>query len=433
MTNAYTPDQAHCLSPADQALLTRRERALGPAYRLFYRSPLHIVRGEGVWLYDDQGRRYLDAYNNVASLGHGRPEVLQAICRQAEVLNTHSRYLHDGIVDYAETLLSEFPSAIDTAMFTCTGSEANDLAVRIARAATGGRGLIVTAFAYHGVTASIAEASPSLGAANRLGDAVWTVPAPRSPAEGGDVGSAFAAGVEAALADMIVKGVRPAALLVDTIFSSDGVFADPPGFLAPAVAAVRKAGGVFIADEVQAGFGRTGSALWGFARHGLSPDLVTMGKPMGNGYPVAGVVARRPLVDSFAKGTRYFNTFGGTPVSCAAAMAVLEVIRRERLVANSAVVGSLLRDRLAALAARREVLGDIRGDGLFVGVDVVRDGAPAPAIAAAVVDAMREVGVLISATGPSGNVLKIRPPLVFGAEHVDILADALDEALNGIE
>ena len=433
MTNAYTPSQAEGLSPSDQALLARRERVLGPAYRLFYRRPLHIVRGDGVWLYDTEGRRYLDAYNNVAGLGHSRPEVVEAIRRQGEILNTHSRYLHDGVVDYAETLLTEFPWPLDTAMFTCTGSEANDLALRVARAATGGRGLIVTAFAYHGVTAAIAEASPSLGVGNRLGDHVLTVPAPVSPTEGRDVGLAFARGVEAALDDMRRKGVKPAALLVDTIFSSDGVFADPPGFLGPAVEAVRGAGGLFIADEVQAGFGRTGAALWGFTRHGLTPDLVTLGKPMGNGHPVACVVGRRPLMAAFAAGTRYFNTFGGAPVSCAAAMTVLQVIRRERLVENSAAMGARLRGRLAALAARRELIGDIRGDGLFVGVDILRDGSPAPDLAAEIVDAMRERGVLISATGPGGHVLKIRPPLVFAAEHVDILADTLDEATDGID
>ncbi len=430
MINAFVSGEGGDLAQGDETLLARRDRALGPAYRLFYEKPVHILRGEGVWLYDAQGRRFLDAYNNVASLGHCRTEVVEAIARQAAMLNTHTRYLHEGVVAYAEALLREFPPELGNVMFTCTGSEANDLALRIARTVTGGVGLIVTAFAYHGVTSAIAAASPSLGPTNRLGDEVWTVPAPRSAQAHGDVGDQFADGVERALADMQRKGVRPAALLVDTIFSSDGVYADPPGFLRAAVDRVRSAGGLFIADEVQAGFGRTGSAMWGFQRHGLVPDLVTLGKPMGNGHPIAGLVARREHTAAFGAAVRYFNTFGGNPVSCAAGMAVLDVIRSERLLENSAAVGRGLRARLRALADVHPQLGEVRGDGLFVGVDLVAEGTPAPERALAVVNRMRELGVLVSATGPRGGTLKIRPPLVFSDEHVDILIDALDEALE---
>lgn len=428
MINAFDGAGAE-LSADDRALLARRERVLGPAYRLFYETPLHIVRGDGVWLFDKAGRRYLDAYNNVASIGHARPEVVEAVAAQSAILNTHTRYLHEGPVAYAEALLATFPTELANLMLTCTGSEANDLALRIARAATGGSGLIVTELAYHGVTTAIAEASPSLGPGNPLGARVWTVPA---PASSGDVGRQFADGVGAALDDMRAKGVRPAALLVDTIFSSDGVFADPPGFLAEAVDRMRAAGGLFIADEVQAGFGRIGPPMWGFARHGLVPDLVTMGKPMGNGHPVAGVVARREHAAAFGKSVRYFNTFGGNPVSCAAAMAVLTVIQQDRLAENSGVMGELLRARIRALGEHHPLLGEVRGAGLFLGVDLCRNGAPAADAAIAVVNRMRELGVLISATGPGGNVLKIRPPLVFEAEHVDILVAALNEALNAI-
>jgi 4-aminobutyrate aminotransferase-like enzyme len=430
MINAFAPDRVEGVSNADLALIARREKALGGAYRLFYDKPLHFVRGEGVWLFDPEGHRYLDAYNNVASVGHCRPEVVEAIARQAAVLNTHSRYLHEGVVAYAEQLLTEFPPELDNVMFTCTGSEANDLALRIARAVTGGQGLIVTKFAYHGVTAAIAEASPSLGSGNPIGEEVWRVPAPLSAKFGAEIGAKFAEGVERALGDMKRKGVKPAALLVDTIFSSDGIYADPPGFLKAAETAIRASGGLFIADEVQAGFGRTGSAMWGFQRHGLTPDLVTMGKPMGNGHPIAGVAARSDLTAAFGRAVRYFNTFGGNPVSCAAGAAVLDVIRRERLVEKSATVGRLIRARLAGLALRRRQLGEVRGDGLFVGVDLVRDGAPAPEYAIRVVNRMRALGVLVSATGPLGSTLKIRPPLVFGEQHVDILIDALDEALD---
>jgi 4-aminobutyrate aminotransferase-like enzyme len=432
MINAYG-GAAGGLSPEDQALLARRERVLGGAYRLFYETPLHIVRGEGVWLYDQAGRRYLDAYNNVASIGHSRPEVVEAIAAQAAVLNTHTRYLHEAPVAYAEALLSTFPAELGNVMFTCTGSEANDLALRIARTVTGGSGLIVTALAYHGVTTAIAAASPSLGPGNPLGPQVWTVPAPLSPGATNDVGQAFADGVDRALDEMRRAGVRPAALLVDTIFSSDGVYAEPAGFLAAAAERIRAAGGLFIADEVQAGFGRTGAEMWGFARHGLVPDLVTMGKPMGNGHPVAAVVARPAYARAFGDSVRYFNTFGGNPVSCAAAQAVLDVIRRDGLAQNSEAMGALLRERIAALAARYPALGEVRGAGLFLGIDLVRaDGTPAADGAIAVVNHMRENGVLISATGPGGNVLKIRPPLVFQPEHVDILVDALAGALDAI-
>ncbi|MCW5761441.1 MAG: aminotransferase class III-fold pyridoxal phosphate-dependent enzyme, partial [Phenylobacterium sp.] len=361
------------------------------------------------------------------------PEVVEAIAAQAAVLNTHTRYLHEGVVAYAEALLATFPAELANLMLTCTGSEANDLALRIARTVTGGRGLIVTELAYHGVTAAIAGASPSLGPGNPLGPDVWTVPAPVSPATGADVGRQFADGVSRALGDMRAKGVRPAALLVDTIFSSDGVFADPPGFLTEAAGRIRAAGGLFIADEVQAGFGRVGPQMWGFARHGLVPDIVTMGKPMGNGHPVAGLVVRHEHAAAFGAAVRYFNTFGGNPVSCAAAMAVLKVIQGERLAENSGVVGDRLRAGLDALRQRHSRVGEVRGAGLFIGVDLERpSGEPAPEAATAVVNHMRDAGVLISATGPGGNILKIRPPLVFKPEHADILLGALSEALDAI-
>ncbi len=430
MVNAYA-GQAEGLSAADRALLARRERVLGPAYRLFYETPLHIVRGEGVWLYDAEGRRYLDAYNNVASVGHSRPEVVDAIRRQAAVLNTHTRYLSEGVVDYAEALLATFPSELSNVMFTCTGSEANDLALRIARAATGGTGVIVTALAYHGVTAAVAAVSPSLGRSNPLGPHVWVAPAPVSLSEGSNPAARFAEGVRVALSGMEAAGVRPAALLIDTIFSSDGVFADPPGFLRPAAELARRAGALLIADEVQAGFGRTGTAFWGFRRHGLGPDLVTLGKPMGNGHPIAGVVGRPADVAAFGNGVRYFNTFGGNPVSCAAGMAVLRVIERERLAENSEHIGAALRAEIAGLMSRHASIAEVRGAGLFVGVELRDDRrTPAAALASTVVNRMREDGVLISGTGSGANVLKIRPPLVFAQQHVDMLVTALDRALS---
>jgi 4-aminobutyrate aminotransferase-like enzyme len=414
-------------------MIERRRRLLGPAYRLFYDDPVQIVRGRGVWLYDPEGNAYLDAYNNVACVGHCHPHVVRALSAQAAVLNTHTRYLSDGILDYAERLLGSFPDELGNVMLTCSGSEANDLACRIARAATGGTGFIVTELAYHGVTAAVAELSPSLGAGVALPPTTHTVPAPnRYRADGEDVGERLADAVRSAVDDLAAHGIRPAALLVDTVFSSDGLLVDPAGFLAPAVDVIRSAGGLFIADEVQAGFGRTGAGMWGFERHGVTPDIVTMGKPMGNGHPVAGIVARPELVEAFGARTRYFNTFGGNPVSCAAGMAVLDVIEDEHLVENARAVGAHLLEGLRALAARHETIGDVRGAGLFAGVELVADREtrePAAAEAARVVNALRDRRILISATGPGANVLKIRPPLVFSRENAAALLAGLDEVL----
>jgi 4-aminobutyrate aminotransferase-like enzyme len=424
------------MSAETQTLMDRRAKALGPAYRLFYETPLHPVLGEGVWLFDADGKRYLDAYNNVASVGHCHPHVVAAIARQAGVLNTHTRYLHEGVLDYAERLLATMPAALGHAMFTCTGSEANDLAMRIARSHTKADGLIVTRFAYHGVTAAIAEASPSLGKFVQLGDAVRTVPAPDSYRVAPEqLGAFFADGVRAAIADLQRKGLRPAALMVDTAFSSDGIFTDPPGFLSEAVEAVRAAGGVFIADEVQAGLGRTGDALWGFQRHGVVPDIVTMGKPLGAGHPLAGLTVRPEVLAAFGRECRYFNTFGGNPVAMAAGMAVLDVIEREDLVANAQRVGQYLRSGLRELATRHALIGDVRGAGLFVGVELVTDRtlkSPATAQTVRIVNGLRERGVLLSSTGEHANTLKIRPPLVFSEANADLLVGTLDEVLNAL-
>ena len=430
MPNAFRAGQGN-LSPAEEAMVARRDRVLGPAYRLFYETPVHLVRGEGVWLYDADGNAYLDAYNNVASVGHCHPHVVAATARQAAQLATHTRYLHDGVLDYAERLLSHFPPELCHVMFTCTGSEANDLALRLARAAMGQTGIIVTENAYHGVTAAVAEFSPSLGQGVPLGAHVRTVPAP--DARVGDPAVTFTAHVQAAIADLAAHGMKPALLVVDTVFSSDGLFTDPAGFLTGAVAAVRAAGGLFLADEVQPGFGRTGAAMWGFVRHGLVPDMVSLGKPMGNGYPVAGLVMRPEVVADFGAKARYFNTFGGNAVAAATASAVLDVIEGEGLMSNAARTGAIFRDGLEGLARRYACLGVVRGAGLFLAVDVVdTNGNPDRAGAARIVNRLREARVLISATGKAGHVLKIRPPLVFGAEHVDIFLDRLDGVLRAL-
>jgi 4-aminobutyrate aminotransferase-like enzyme len=429
MVNAYDGSRAGDLAPATRELLGRRERALGGAYRLFYDQPVSFVAGSGVFLYDPDGNAYLDAYNNVPSVGHSHPHVTEMVSRQLATLNTHTRYLTDGVVSYAERLLATHTvnsSEPGQAMFTCTGSEANDLALRMARQFTGGTGVIVTANAYHGVTAALAELSPSLGPGVPLGSDVRVVPAPAA-------GVNFAAAVSWAISDLKRHGLKLAAFLADSLFSSDGVLPDPAGFLAPVAEIVRAAGGLYIADEVQSGFGRTGTHLWGYQRHGIAPDIVTMGKPMGNGLPIAGLVARADVIAGFGREARYFNTFGGNPVCVAAASAVLDVLEAEGLPANAAATGAYLKDAVTRLADGSPALGDVRGAGLYLGIDVIAPrtaGEPSGELAAVIVNGMRERRVLISATGPLGNVLKVRPPLPFGREHADQFLTVLAEVLD---
>lgn len=428
MPNAFTGSAD--LPPEDAARIARRAKLLGPAYRLFYDQPVHLVRGQGVWLYDAKSNAYLDTYNNVASVGHAHPRVVAAMADQAARLASHTRYLHDGVLDYAERLLALFPPELSHVMFTCTGSEANDLALRIARAATGGTGLIVTDNAYHGVTLATAEMSMAIGPAVAPGPTVFPVPAPTAANYQKGIAAGFADAVTKACDTMRAQGLRPAALIVDTIFSSDGVLPDPAGFLAPAVAAIRAAGGLFIADEVQPGFGRTGSHMWGFERHGLLPDMVSLGKPMGNGYPLAGLVLQPQVIAEFGAKARYFNTFGGNAVAAAVGLAVLDVIRDEGLMQNAATVGAAFAEGLRALSAKHETLGETRAAGLFLGSDILTDGKPDATRAARIVNALRQERILISATGPEGHILKIRPPLPFSLENADLFLTTLDRVLG---
>ena len=419
-SNSYTGSGD--LDRATDAMIEKRRSTLGPSYRLFYDRPVHLVKGSGAHLFDADGTEYLDAYNNVASVGHCNPRVIEAVTNQMSALNTHTRYLHDNILDYSERLLATLPDEISSIMYTCTGSEANDLAVRVAENYTGGTGIIVTEDAYHGNTALISGMSPSLGTGVSLGANVRTVPAPDSyRIDPAILAQWFADHVTAAIADLERHGHRFSALLLDSIFSSDGIYVDP-SILAPATEIAHRAGGVFIADEVQPGFARTGEGMWGFARHGIVPDLMTIGKPMGNGIPVAAMAARPEVLDVFARETPYFNTFGGNPVSMAAAQAVLDVIQGDALADHAAKVGAELRSELSAVAARYPFVGDVRGAGLYVGVEVVTDAETKKhdrAQAQRIVNAMRDNRVLISVCGAHGNVLKIRPPLVFSASDVD--------------
>ena len=422
-----------------QTLLQRRGRLMGKAYRLFYEQPVHIVSGEGVWLYDSDGNKYLDVYNNVPHVGHCHPRVVEAICKQAKQLNTHTRYLHELVLDYTEKLTARFPAGLDIAMFACTGTEANELALRLARAKTGASGMIVTEHAYHGTSWAIAQITTCYETSEERGDNIVTIPAPDSyrGLYAGDEKAAdkYASHLHEAIETLARNGHRPAAFIVDSIFSYVGLPTVPPGYLAKAVEIVHQAGGLFVADEVQPGFGRLGTHFWGFDSHGVVPDIATMGKPMGNGYPVSAVVTSEGVVEAFVQHSHYFNTFGGTPVACAAALAVLEVIEQQGLQANALETGNYLLEGLKALAADQTLIGDIRGSGMFIGIDLVRDldsREPATLETGKAVNLLRQHGVLIGSTGQHDNILKIRPPMVFSRENADLLLQKLEIVLKEI-
>jgi 4-aminobutyrate aminotransferase-like enzyme len=436
MPNSFDPRRSEELAPRMAELIARRSRLLGPGYRLFYDRPLEVVRGTGVRVYDADGIEYLDAYNNVPCVGHCHPRVVEAIARQAATLNTHTRYVAEPILAYAERLLATLGAGQEHVMFTCSGSEATDLALRIARHSTGARGVVVTSNAYHGVTTAAAEISPSLGPSVAPGPDVRAIPPPDpSLGDAAAVGERLAADLTEAAADLERSGAGFAAFVADSIFSSDGIVPAPAGFLLPLVAAAHNAGGLYVADEVQSGFARTGEAMWGFQRQGVAPDLVTMGKPMGNGMPIAAVSMRAELGDDFGRDVRYFNTFGGNSVCIAAATAVLDVIGDEDLLEHVSRVGPRLMAGIEAIAASHDVVGEVRGAGLYVGVDLVDEatGAPDAERALRVVNGLRDRHVLISATGLDQHTLKIRPPLVFGADDADRLVTELDAVLRDLD
>jgi 4-aminobutyrate aminotransferase-like enzyme len=421
-------------------LLERRARLLGPNVRLFYDEPLHLVRGEGTWLYDAAGRKYLDCYNNVPHVGHCHPYVVDAICRQAGQLNTHTRYLHEGILDYVERMTALHHPSITTAIMVCTGSEANDIALRMAQAATGKTGIIATNHTYHGNTSAVSQLSTTSPPLGGFSSNVRHVTAPDSYRPlGGETGptsaTAFAQEVEAACQSLIESGHGISGMIICPFFVNEGFPDLPHGFLDEAVAVVRKHGGVIIADEVQPGFGRIGSHFWGYDRIGLVPDIVTMGKPMANGHPVAAVATSLDLMTQFRKAFKYFNTFGGNPVSCAAASAVLDVLESESLQQRAKDTGALLKQGFLKLQDKYEVIGDVRGSGLALGIELVRDRKskqPARDLTDRVVNSMRQRGVLMGSNGYDYNVLKIRPPLQFGAAEADILLSTLDDVLPSV-
>jgi len=427
----HSADQPSVLQPM-------RSADLGPSLSISYRDHLSIVRGDGVWLFDHEGRGYLDCVNNVAHVGHAHPHVVAAIARQAAILNTNTRYLHRTILDYAERLAATFPAPLSVVYFTNSGSEANELALRIARTATGRHDIVALDWGYHGNTNDLVEISAYKF--NRAGGAgkpphthLAELPDPYRGLHGDD-GPAYAKSVAVAITAAVAhNGAGPAAFIAESISGCGGQVVFPAGYLAAAYQHARAAGTLCIADEVQVGFGRVGKAMWAFEEHGVVPDIVTLGKPIGNGHPLGAVVTTAPLAAQFANGMEWFNTFGGNPVSCAAGMAVLDVIDHEGLQARALDTGGYLLARFQELATRHAVIGDVRGRGLYLGLDLVTDRStkePATRLAADVANRLRERGVLISTDGPHDNVIKIKPPIVFTRADADILCFELDNALS---
>ncbi|MEM0989885.1 MAG: aspartate aminotransferase family protein [Pseudomonadota bacterium] len=406
-------------------LLDRRQANVGAASVLFYQRPIEMVSARGAWMVAANGRRYLDFYNNVPSVGHSHPRVVEAVTRQIAKLNTNTRYLNNITETYIEALKSRLPSTLSNIMLACSGSEANDLAMRVAMKATGASGFVVSETAYHGNTHLVIQASPSSFKQGNPPDFIETVPAPSAANYGADISGGFARDLADAISRLKGRQCGFAGFICDAIFSSDGIYAEPTGLLAAAVETVHAEGGIYIADEVQPGFGRTGEAFWGFARHGVQPDIVTMGKPMGNGFPMSGMATRPALLAAFCEDFGYFNTFGGNPVAAAAGMAVLEVIADERLLGNAARTGRHLKNGLQDLASREARLTDVRGAGLFLGIDLCTDNWPNPSLAKAVINGLKDRGVLIGAAGKFGHTLKIRPPLCLTESEADQFVDTL--------
>ena len=409
------------------ALLERRKRFIGPAMTsTFYREPLQLVRGDGVWLFDADGNRYLDAYNNVPVVGHGHPRVVEAVVRQARRLNTNMRYLHETVFEVAERLIASTGGALDVVMFANSGSEANDIAWRIARAATGGTGGIATQNAYHGITEAVSALTPEDWRDWRPEHVrTWRPP---DTLRGFD-GSLEA--FDAALGELATAGHRPAAAILDGVLTSDGIVDLDPALAAALVDRTHAAGALWIADEVQGGYGRTGAGLWSYQRLGITPDIVTLGKPMGNGHPVAAVITRRDLAERFSPHGDFFSTFAGNPVAMAAALAVLEVIDDERIIDRAGSVGAHLAGGLRKLAAGHPLIAQVRQVGLAIGVEIVKPGTTEPdsGTTREIVNGMRKAGVLIGTTGLFSNTLKIRPPLVFRERDADQLIESLQRIL----
>lgn len=421
-------------------LISRRKATMGSKLYVFYNPPLHIVKGDGVWLTDASGRHYLDCYNNVPHVGHCHPHIVEALTRQIRTLNTNTRYLGEQVLAYSERLGASLPGKLKVCAFVNSGSEANDIAWRMARSCTGNTGGITMDFAYHGITDAADAFSPSGNYQNSLPPHMRALTPPdgyRGQHRYGtpNWGLKYTVDADRAIASLAEAGMKPAAFMIDSAFMTNGVLEPQPGYLAEIFKKIRAAGGLCIGDEVQSGFGRMGTHMWGHAHHDVVPDIVTIGKPAGNGHPLGVVITTPEIMEQFLKEFAFFSTFGGNNVSCAAGLAVLDVIQREDLIENSRVVGDYLKAGIKALMSKHALIGDVRGTGLALGIELVTDRqaqTPATAETAQILNLMRDEGVLIGSEGILGNVLKIRPPIVLKKEHADIAVAALDRALARI-
>lgn len=419
------------------SLQDRRNRALGFGAELFYESPLEIVRGEGVYLFDRDGRRYVDMYNNVPCVGHANPAVVKAMAEQQATVNVHSRYLHEGIVTFAERLAGLNHEGIESVVFSCSGTEAVEVAIRMARLVTGTRGIVCTDATYHGNTELVGSLS-ALGSKRSKTPDVCAFPFPElyRPLEQGlgeaELCEAYLNRVAACIERLKAGGSGFACLIMCPIFANEGMPDIPAGFMGKATELAHEEGGLVIADEVQAGYGRTGR-WWGYEKTEFLADVVVTGKPMGNGLPIAATASRREFVNAFRAEKDYFNTCAATPLQAAVGMAVLDEIERLDLVNNAAEVGARLASKLKDRVSRHDVIGDVRGHGLFLGVEMVKDSAgkePDAALARTLSDRLKDKGFLVSYSGRFNNVLKIRPPLVFSHENADAFLVAFDECMR---
>ena len=422
-------------------LLEMRKKYLSPSLSLSYDKPLHIVRAKGQFLYDSEGDRYLDAVNNIQHVGHCHPKVVSAASEQYAILNTNTRYLDETVINYAKELTNYLPNGLTTCFFTNSGSESNDLALRLARTATDSKETIVLDGAYHGHVSSLIDISPYKH--NSKGGSgppsyVHTVPMPdsyRGKYRGEEALTGYIDELKNILYSIKKNGKNISAFVVESIMGCGGQLILPDGFLERAFELVRDEGGVCIADEVQIGFGRVGSKFWGFETANVQPDIVTMGKSMGNGHPLSVVVTKKQIADKFNNGMEYFNSFGGNPVSCAVGKAVLNVIEDEKLQQNAHKVGEYLLEKLKQLQGEFPLIGQVRGMGLFIGIELIKEKSkliPAHAEAEKVVNEMMRKRILLSTDGPDHNVIKIKPPMVFSTENADELVLNLSEVLGNM-
>ena len=441
---ALSPESFAPVVEQTETLLKRRSQLLGPSLSTSYQKKLHIVRGRGAWLYDASGRAYLDCVNNICHVGHCHPQVVEAIASQAQKLNTNTRYLHNSILDYAERLAATMPDPLSVVYFVNSGSEANELALRLAKNYTGRKEIITLDWAYHGNTAGLIDISPykfSRKGGNGSGALTYVAELPdpfrgRFKGYGDDSARAYAESVAIQI-DKILNGgsAGPAAFIAESISGCGGQIMFPNTYFQHAFQHARAAGGLCIVDEIQTGFGRVGDAMWAFELQNVVPDIVTLGKPMGNGHPLAAVVTTQEIAAKFANGMEFFNSFGGNPVSCAAGLAVLDVIEAEKLRENAQTIFHKLSHKLQVMKNKYPLIGDVRGRGLFLGIDLVRDVEtlePATEETEKIINFLRDEGVLLSSDGPFANVLKFKPPMVFGENELNLFMDKLERAFASL-